>query len=120
MTTRLSAVAGLFYPSDPDRLRTHVLDLLADVAASTKVMPKALTAPHAGYAYSGRAAAAIEHGEWAGLGPRANPLILNRNRGDHPRERRNDIPEIVPADQASRRFIASALGYASWADCKCV
>jgi AmmeMemoRadiSam system protein B len=58
MTTRLSAVAGLFYPSDPDRLRTHVLDLLADVAASTKVMPKALTAPHAGYAYSGRAAAA--------------------------------------------------------------
>ena len=26
-----------------------------------------MTAPHAGYAYSGRAAAAIEHGEWAGL-----------------------------------------------------
>ena len=110
MTTRLSAVAGLFYPSDPDRLWTHVLDLLANVAASTKVMPKALVAPHAGYAYSGRAAApalatprdsaqriahvvligpahyvhvrgvaataaAIEHGEWASLGPRANPLI---------------------------------------------
>jgi MEMO1 family protein len=62
MTTRPSAVAGLFYPGDPDRLRTHVLDLLADVAtstaASTKVMPKALIAPHAGYAYSGRVAAA--------------------------------------------------------------
>ena len=32
--------------------------LLADVAASTKVMPKALIAPHAGYVYSGRVAAA--------------------------------------------------------------
>ena len=58
MTTRPSAVAGLFYADDPDRLRTQVLDLLADVAASTKVMPKALIAPHAGYAYSGRVAAA--------------------------------------------------------------
>jgi MEMO1 family protein len=58
MTTRPAAVAGLFYADDPDRLRTQVLDLLADVAASTKVMPKALIAPHAGYAYSGRVAAA--------------------------------------------------------------
>jgi len=58
MTTRPSAVAGLFYADDPDRLRTQVLDLLADVAAATKVMPKALIAPHAGYAYSGRVAAA--------------------------------------------------------------
>ena len=58
MTTRPSAVAGLFYADDPDRLRTQVLDLLGDVAASTKVMPKALIAPHAGYAYSGRVAAA--------------------------------------------------------------
>ncbi len=58
MTTRPSAVAGLFYADDPDRLRTEVLDLLGDVAASTKVMPKALIAPHAGYAYSGRVAAA--------------------------------------------------------------
>jgi len=58
MTTRPSAVAGLFYADDPDRLRTQVLDLLTDIAASTKVMPKALIAPHAGYAYSGRVAAA--------------------------------------------------------------
>ena len=34
MTTRRSAVAGLFYASDPDRLRMQVLDLLADVAVS--------------------------------------------------------------------------------------
>ena len=56
--TRPPAVAGLFYPSDPDLLRTQVLDLLADDAASSNVMPKALIAPHAGYAYSGRVAAA--------------------------------------------------------------
>jgi AmmeMemoRadiSam system protein B len=55
--TRPTAVAGLFYPSDPDLLRTQVLDLLADVAVSQS-MPKALIAPHAGYAYSGRVAAA--------------------------------------------------------------
>ena len=58
MTTRPSAVAGLFYADDPDELRMQVLGLLAVVAASTKVMPKALIAPHAGYAYSGRVAAA--------------------------------------------------------------
>jgi AmmeMemoRadiSam system protein B len=58
MTTRPSAVAGVFYEDDPDRLRTQVLNLLADVAVSTKVMPKALIAPHAGYVYSGRVAAA--------------------------------------------------------------
>jgi MEMO1 family protein len=58
MTTRPAAVAGLFYASDPDRLRTQVSDLLADVAASPNLMPKALIAPHAGYVYSGRAAAA--------------------------------------------------------------
>ena len=56
MTTRPSAVAG--YADDPDRLRTQVLNLLTDVTASTKVMPKALIAPHAGYVYSGRVAAA--------------------------------------------------------------
>ena len=55
--TRPTAVAGLFYPSDPDLLRTQVLDLLADVAVSQSI-PKALIAPHAGYAYSGRVAAA--------------------------------------------------------------
>jgi len=58
MTTRPSAVAGLFYEDDPGRLRTQVLNLLTDVTASSNVMPKALIAPHAGYVYSGRVAAA--------------------------------------------------------------
>ena len=58
VTTRPAAVAGLFYADNPDRLRAQVLHLLADVEASRDVMPKALIAPHAGYAYSGRVAAA--------------------------------------------------------------
>ena len=58
MTARPPAVAGRFYAGDPDLLRKQVLDLLADFVASTKVIPKALIAPHAGYAYSGRVAAA--------------------------------------------------------------
>jgi MEMO1 family protein len=57
-TTRPPAVAGLFYPGDADRLRRQVLDLLAEVSASPNVRPKALIAPHAGYVYSGRVAAA--------------------------------------------------------------
>lgn len=56
--TRPPAVAGLFYPGDPGRLQTHVLDLLGGVAASSNVMPKALIVPHAGYVYSGRVAGA--------------------------------------------------------------
>jgi AmmeMemoRadiSam system protein B len=58
MVVRPSAVAGQFYPRDADRLRTHVSDLLAKIAISTKTVPKALIAPHAGYVYSGATAAA--------------------------------------------------------------
>ena len=56
--TRPPAVAGAFYPGDPHRLRTQVLDLLAEIRVSSNVAPKALIAPHAGYVYSGRVAAA--------------------------------------------------------------
>ena len=56
-TTRPPAVSGMFYPGNPDRLRTDVRDLLAEVAPP-KATPKALIAPHAGYIYSGSVAAA--------------------------------------------------------------
>jgi MEMO1 family protein len=56
--TRAPAVAGLFYPRDPVRLQTEVLDLLGGIASASKVIPKALIAPHAGYIYSGRVAGA--------------------------------------------------------------
>lgn len=51
---RPAAVAGLFYPSDPDELRAAVeryMDKGSDETESTT--PKAVIAPHAGYRYSG-------------------------------------------------------------------
>jgi hypothetical protein len=51
---RPPAVAGLFYPRDP----AEILELLGRGAPPSKVMPKALIAPHAGYVYSGRVAGA--------------------------------------------------------------
>ncbi len=50
------AVAGLFYPDDPDELRSQVLDFLKGGAAGRVERPKALIAPHAGYIYSGATA----------------------------------------------------------------
>ncbi len=53
---RPPAVAGLFYPAEPDALREQVLALLA-AARPPHLTPKALVVPHAGYAYSGPTAA---------------------------------------------------------------
>src|SRR5262245_23859783 len=58
MVVRPSAVAGQFYPGDADHLRKQVSDLLANIAMSNEIIPKALIAPHAGYVYSGATAAA--------------------------------------------------------------
>ncbi|MEE8150877.1 MAG: AmmeMemoRadiSam system protein B [Nitrosomonadaceae bacterium] len=56
LTTRLPAVAGLFYPADSRQLALDVQQLLT--AAYQQVMsPKALIVPHAGYIYSGAIAA---------------------------------------------------------------
>src|SRR2546428_319694 len=52
---RAPAVAGSFYPADPSQLRETVARLLAGAAYGAP--PKALIAPHAGYAYSGPIAA---------------------------------------------------------------
>lgn len=49
-------VAGLFYPENPDELRTMVSDLLAQ-SESDYPPPKAIISPHAGYIYSGPIAA---------------------------------------------------------------
>jgi len=58
---RHPAVAGRFYPGDPDGLRTEALGYLSQ-ASSTKQAPlRALgcIAPHAGYMYSGHVAGAV-------------------------------------------------------------
>lgn len=52
-TTRLAAVAGQFYPDDPDELRAQVSGYLACAQSVTDEPPKAVIAPHAGYMYSG-------------------------------------------------------------------
>ena len=67
---RPPAVAGLFYEANPQRLRATVSDLLAEAPASGAALPKALIAPHAGYVYSGRVAAAA----FATLRGRAAPI----------------------------------------------
>jgi AmmeMemoRadiSam system protein B/AmmeMemoRadiSam system protein A len=54
---RPSALAGLWYPADPEELRRTVDDLLA-AATPVDGIPLGLLVPHAGYLYSGSVAAA--------------------------------------------------------------
>ena len=53
---RPPAVAGMFYPSDPDELRSLIRQYLAGTETQGAA-PKAIIAPHAGYVYSGPVAA---------------------------------------------------------------
>jgi AmmeMemoRadiSam system protein B len=55
-TVRSPAVAGLFYPAEPDQLGRDVQYLLSE-AQHHDLVPKALIVPHAGYIYSGAIAA---------------------------------------------------------------
>ncbi len=62
MHIRPPAVAGLFYPADEDALRMQVQDLLAAAREDETGTPpgtaiRAMILPHAGYPYSGAAAA---------------------------------------------------------------
>ena len=56
---RSPAVAGTFYPADPDTLGRQVAGFLADAgnAPPAAGLPKAIIGPHAGYVYSGPVAA---------------------------------------------------------------
>lgn len=54
---RKPIVAGQFYPGDPEELRKQVNNLLKNAKQIVEDPVKALIAPHAGYAYSGRCAA---------------------------------------------------------------
>lgn len=53
---RQPAVAGMFYPDDPEALRAMIGEFL-DRARPQGPVPKAMIAPHAGYIYSGPVAA---------------------------------------------------------------
>lgn len=54
---RPAAVAGRFYPGDPDQLRAEISQMMAKASAAAASAPKAIIAPHAGYVYSGQVAA---------------------------------------------------------------
>lgn len=54
--TRQPAVAGLFYPDDPNKLSTTIDRFLAEATREGRP-PKAIIVPHAGYVYSGPIAA---------------------------------------------------------------
>ena len=59
---RPAAVAGLFYPAEPQQLRNELAALFgwaANEEAQAGPVPKAIIAPHAGYMYSGSVAASV-------------------------------------------------------------
>jgi AmmeMemoRadiSam system protein B len=66
---REPAVAGSFYPADPQELN-GLLDALLAAASTHQPPPKALIAPHAGYIYSGPVAASA----YATLSPVAEQI----------------------------------------------
>lgn len=66
---RLPAVAGSFYPRQPEQLHETVLRFLQDADSRGKI-PKAMIVPHAGYIYSGPVAATA----YARLPPAADTI----------------------------------------------
>ena len=54
---RQPEVAGVFYPADPKALKQQLEGFLSGLQPTLRQPPKALIAPHAGYAYSGAVAA---------------------------------------------------------------
>lgn len=54
---RPPAVAGMFYPANPETLRSQVTALLNEDTYTGQQAPKAIIVPHAGYIYSGSIAA---------------------------------------------------------------
>lgn len=71
---RPPAVAGFFYPADPDELAADVDTYLAE-APDHGLSPKALIAPHAGYRYSAPIAASVYAGLHA-LAGRVRRVVL--------------------------------------------
>src|SRR5580704_4945185 len=60
-TLRHPAVAGRFYPADPDDLRAEALGYLSQASSPKQAPLRAIgcVAPHAGYIYSGHVAGAV-------------------------------------------------------------
>ena len=73
---RPAAVAGLFYPDDPQVLKRMLADLLANAkGVELSRPPKALIVPHAGYVYSGPVAASA-YARLVGMRDRIRRVVL--------------------------------------------
>lgn len=72
-TVREPAVAGPFYPREPERLRAAVRAYLDDAVLARGADPIALVVPHAAYVYSGQIAA---DGFAQALGRRYDLIVL--------------------------------------------
>jgi hypothetical protein len=76
---RQPAVAGLFYPANPETLRRQVESLMAAAEPRAEPQPlrdlKALVAPHAGYPYSGPVAASA-YAQLAPIAARIHRVVL--------------------------------------------
>lgn len=73
---RPAAVAGLFYPDDPQVLKRMLADLLANAkGVELSRPPKALIVPHAGYVYSGPVAASA-YARLGGMRGRIRRVVL--------------------------------------------
>src|ERR1700731_442646 len=58
-TVRPAAVAGRFYPGNPDVLREEVRSYISQTPGAELAKARACVAPHAGYMYSGHVAGAV-------------------------------------------------------------
>jgi len=74
-SVRNPAVAGRFYPGDPEELRSDVRAYLGQTPAAKAVRALGCIAPHAGYVYSGHVAGAV----FAGLNIPQRCLVMCPN-----------------------------------------
>ncbi|VAW70803.1 Candidate phosphomevalonate decarboxylase; COG1355, Predicted dioxygenase [hydrothermal vent metagenome] len=58
---RPAAVAGMFYPDDPQQLKSEISQYLNRASSSSSSVPKAIIVPHAGYIFSAPVAANAYH-----------------------------------------------------------
>ena len=75
LRARPPAVAGLFYPAEPDELATLVDRLLQQTRDPGGARLRAVVAPHAGYGYSGQVAAAA-YAAVRGRAPGTRRIVL--------------------------------------------
>jgi AmmeMemoRadiSam system protein B/AmmeMemoRadiSam system protein A len=113
-TRRSPSAAGLFYPSDPDKLRAMVQSFLEVPTGSPRSYPvQAIVAPHAGYEYSGQVAGAA----WRAVAGRSIEVVLvlapsHQDRFDglsvYPGDSYETPLGSVPIDESTRDRLVQA------------